>query len=153
MDPFLYCLTYNVPGGRTSIDTNVALFEKRPACAGWAGLSLGVPCCHDKDLAFRVTAAGARLAYVDEELSVYRDHSGPRISTAPRNPAYPLDYFVGLLPEITRRDLYDLSGARSSALRELILTLTKQGYRAGEHELARQAFELVKILGRSDGVR
>jgi len=134
MDPFIYCLTYNPPGGTTAIDTNVAL-HRTDLVRRVGGFDAAVNPGHDKDLALRMAAAGARLAYVDLELTVYRDHSGPRISKEQRISGYPLDYSWPWQP--------------CQALAEAIIRLSQQQYRAGNRTLARRGFDCAGSLSPS----
>ena len=145
IDPFIYCLDYNVPGGTTAIDTNVGL-HRADLVRRVGGFRAGVAPCDDKDLAFRLTAAGARLAYVDEELTVYRDHAGPRISTAQRDPEYPLDYFVGLVEVLAGGEQYHIEGNRRLALAQAINILAKEKYRTGVTDVALAGFECASRL-------
>lgn len=150
LDPFLYCMKYNVPGGTTAIDTNVAL-HRASTIRKVGGFRPGVVPCDDKDLALRLAAAGARLHYVDEELSVYRDHAGPRISTAPRRKGYPLNYFIDLLAALQASPVYALTLSRKAALRDVLVGLAKENFRAGNLEEAKAGFEAVRALGSNIG--
>jgi len=148
MDPFIYCLTYNPPGGTTAIDTNVAL-HRTDLVRRVGGFDAAVNPGHDKDLALRMAAAGARLAYVDLELTVYRDHSGPRISKEQRISGYPLDYFMALAAVLEASQVYRFTPERRQALAEAIIRLSQQQYRAGNRTLARRGFDCAGSLSPS----
>lgn len=146
IDPFAYCLAHNVPGGTTAIDNNVAL-HRADLLRRIGGFRDGVVPCDDKDLALRLAAAGARFEYVDLELSVYRDHGGPRLSTRERNPGYPLTYFVDLVPVLLASPIYHLTPPRREALARTLVDLAKDKYRAGQVEIAKRGFACAGVLG------
>lgn len=145
MDPFVYCLKYNLPASSTAIDTNVALHRTK-LVRRIGGFNPDINPGHDKDLALRLAAAGARLAYVDMNLTVYRDHAGPRISHEERVTGYPLDYFIDLAALLEESPLYDLTPARREALAGTIIKLAQQRYRAGNRALAQRGFECARGL-------
>lgn len=145
LDPFLYCLRHNCPGGRTSIDTNAGL-HRAEALKRVGGFRCGVATGQDKDLAFRLAAAGARLYYLDEVLTVYRDHSGPRITHSQRDPCYPLEYFVDLSALLRREGVYLLSEERRTALAEKLLELSRHAFRSGYRAVAEMGFDAAGSL-------
>ena len=146
-DAFEYCLVHNAPAARTSVDTNVAL-HRRTMLRRVGGFREGVPRSQDKDLAFRLAAAGARFHYVDEELSLYRDHRGPRISQRPHEPDELIHFYQELVRTLEEGSEYAFSERRRGALCRHLIRLSKQMYRDGNCEAASSGFMLAEQLER-----
>jgi len=139
LDPFLYCLRYNLPGGRAAIDTEVPL-HRREILQRIGGFRLGVVRAQDKDLALRLAAAGARFEYLDEILVTCRDHDGPRISNLVKSPRFHVDYFVSLIDTLLDDSLYDLPLTRRKELSIVLSRFSKYAYRCGDRDGAKDGF-------------
>jgi len=139
MDPFDYCLRFNDPGGRTAIDTNAGL-HRMEVLQRIGGFREHVVRNQDKDLAIREAAAGARFFYVDEELSIYRDHAGPRVSKSVQSQDALIDYWTDLIVELQRNRVYDFSEARRSAAGHHLIRKAKILYRTQHSEAAIRGF-------------
>ncbi len=147
LDPFLYCLRYNLPGGRAVIDTEVPL-HRRNLLMRIGGFRLGVDRAQDKDLALRLAAAGAKFSYLDEILVTCRDHDGPRISRQVRSPHFHVDYFISMIDVLLSDSMYTLTPARRQELSIVLSRFSKSAYRNGSREAARIGFDVASKLSR-----
>jgi len=145
-DPFVYCLRNNSPGDRAAIDTDVAL-HRRSFVEKVGGFREGVIRSQDKDFVFRMTAAGSRLGYVDEYLTIYRDHNGPRISNIQKAYDFNVNFFVSLIDSIFDNDFSKLSASAKKELAEKLLYSAKYAFRNGEESSALKGFDKLVELG------
>lgn len=145
LDPFLYCLRHNLPGGRAAIDTDVPL-HRRTILQKIGGFRLGVVRGQDKDLALRLAAAGAKFEYLDEVLVTYRDHEGPRISNQAKSSRFHVDYFIAMIEVLCNNDLYDLTPSRRQELSIVLSRFSKVAYRNDNKEAARSGFDVAAEL-------
>jgi len=147
IDAFVYCLQFNSPGDRVAIDTDVAL-HRRSFVEKIAGFRDGVVRGQDKDIAFRMAAAGARFTYIDEFLTFYRDHEGPRISDIQKQGNFNINYFVSLANTIISNDCYSLSPLAKQELASKLVITAKEAYRSGFIEDACAGFKLALTIDR-----
>ncbi len=141
LDPFLYCLRHNLPGGRAAIDTDVPL-HRREILEKIGGFRLGVVRGQDKDLALRLAAAGAKFEYLDEVLVTYRDHDGPRISNQAKSSRFHVDYFIAMIQVLSNPELYVLTQSRRQELAIVLSRFSKAAYRNGNQEAAAIGFRV-----------
>jgi len=145
IDPFLYCLRYNLPGGRAAIDTDVPL-HRRKLLEKVGGFRVGVARGQDKDLAFRLAGAGATLHYLDEELVIYRDHDGSRISNIPKPAGFHVEYFLDLIKVLISDSKYDITELRRRELAIVLSRFSKESFRQGARDVADKGFSYANEL-------
>lgn len=145
LDPFLYCLRYNLPGGRAAIDTDVPL-HRRHLLEKIGGFRLGVARGQDKDLALRLAAVNAKFEYLDEVLVTYRDHDGPRISHQAKSTRFHVDYFIDMIEVLSQEELYDLTPLRRQELAIVLSRFSKAAYRSGDRAAGREGFSSASML-------
>lgn len=141
IEPFIYCLMHNSPGDRVAIDTDVAL-HRRSFVEKIGAFREGVVRGQDKDIAFRMAAAGARFTYINEFLTLYRDHEGPRISDIKKMQDFNVNYFVSLSETLRDNNCYQLSNEAKQALASKLIIHAKEAYRAGFITSAKEGFKL-----------
>lgn len=145
LDPFLYCLRYNLPGGRAAIDTDVPL-HRRPLLDKIGGFRLGVARGQDKDLALRLAAVNAKFECLDEVLVTYRDHDGPRISHQAKSSRFHVDYFIAMIEVLSQEQLYSFTPHRRQELSIVLSRFSKAAYRSGDRDAGRTGFSAASAL-------
>ncbi len=145
-DGFNYCLNYNLPGGRAAIDTEAPL-HRRQLLDKVGGFRLGVKRGQDKDLAFRLTAAGAKIKYLDQIFCTYRNHSGDRISSLQKDAGFHVRYFLSLAKALLKGRMYDMDHHRRVMLSLVIYRYAKMAARSGAWEEAEEGVRMSQNLG------
>ena len=145
-DGFKYCLTYNLPGGRAAIDTEAPL-HRRHLLDKVGGFRLGVKRGQDKDLAFRLTAAGAKIKYLDDVFNTYRNHAGERISHIKKDSGFHVRYFLSLAKELLKGRVYDMGHHRRVMLSLVIYRYAKLAARNGSLDEAEEGVRMSRSLG------
>ena len=145
IDPLVYCLRHNVPGKRAAIDTEVPLHRKS-TIEKIHGFRLGVMRGQDKDLTYRLAAAGARFKYLDRVLMTYRDHNGPRISHKEKGPGYDMELLMDILQIIQNGPPYQLKVEQQKEFALTLIKLSKKSYRNGNFNAAKVGFNKAQEL-------
>ncbi len=145
-DGFKYCLTYNLPGGRAAIDTEAPL-HRRHLVDKIGGFRVGVKRGQDKDLVFRLTAAGAKIKYLDGVFNTYRNHGGERISNTKKDSGFHVRYFLSLAKELLRGRIYDMDHHHRVMLSLVIYRYAKLAARNGALDDAEEGVRMSRSLG------
>lgn len=138
VDAFIYTLRHGL--------STFGPLHRRSAVERVGGFTPGLRRGQEGDLHLRMTAAGARLALVDEYLGRTRHHSGSRITAQ----VLPSDYWLRAMIEMT--DWIELnhadkfSAARRQALAGHLFQAGIYAFRNGTPDTARRAFARARAL-------
>ena len=136
-DPFVYCL-------KQGLSTEGPL-HRRELLERVGGFRVGVPSGQEGDLHLRLAACGARIHLLDELLYEHRNHSGPRITRAPRAPDQWLQVLLQLC-DILEYPPYHMTPERRQALADRVFQHSTYAFRNGAEGVAAQGFQRARQL-------